>query len=222
MPSNERAADEPPKNKFFEFCKILGMGIGAVALVPVLLHMISSSLLKEAETSMESKFVLLGFCVAATVAARRVLTVIPQKLLDAVDRIDKKTDDQQEQLHAGLNAVANRTAPTLQPPPPDIQEAIKSSSASKYNWKALRLIRAFFNPKFTKSRTVTGLAFDSGLSIDETLRYLEQLRKDGDVHKFPGDPKKGSWWTMTADGRKNFSSLKSQLDQLDFSDTDVE
>jgi len=212
----------------WEMLKILGMGVGAVALVPVFLRMISSSLLKEAEANIEARFVFLGFCVAAAVTARRFLSVVPQKLLDTVasaqrnaTEAKKQADEAQERVTSVGNAVADRTSVELQPPPEEILKTMRSGSISAYDWKALRLIRAFLNPKFPKSRTTTGLAFDSGLTVVETLKYLEQLEKNGDVVQFLGDSKKGTWWALTAEGRQKFSCLRPQLDKLNLVDTDV-
>ena len=220
LPLEEKGSDQKSENGW-EFFKIIGMGLGAVTLVPVFLQMISSSLLEKAQTNMESKFILLGFCVAATTASRRFLSVIPQKLLDAVEKINTKTENTQQQFVAVSEAVANRTAPQLVPPPVAFQEEIKSVEV-KYDWKALLLIRAFLNPKFPKSRTITGLAFDSGLTIPEALKYLGEMENNGDAQRFQGDPKHGNWWALTASGRKKCALLKAQLSQLSTVETDVE
>lgn len=219
LPADEKTIGKKNEDKL-EILKILGMGMGAVALVPVFLQMISSSLLKEAESNMESRFIFLGFCVAATVIARRFLSVVPEKLLNTLANT-KKTAEEAKVLASSAGGAANRNAAAHEPPSEVIKQVVQSGPIAAYDWKALRIIRAFLNPNFSKSRTTTGLAFDSGISSDETLKYLEQMVKNGDACRFPGDSTKGSWWALTAEGRKKFTSLKTQLDQLNIVDTDV-
>ena len=53
--------------------KSITLGIVAAMIVPVFLNMISSSLLVEAQKSVDKLFVFLGFCVLASVFSRNFL-----------------------------------------------------------------------------------------------------------------------------------------------------
>lgn len=79
-----------------EFLKIFGMGIGCVALIPAFLRTISSNLFGETMTSVEARFVFVGFCVAATVSARRFLTTVPKQILDSVARTERVAERAEE------------------------------------------------------------------------------------------------------------------------------
>ena len=74
---------------FVEFLKIFGMGIGCVALIPAFLRMTLSNLFTETTTSLEARFVFVGFCVAATISARRFLTLVPKQLLDKMEKTEE-------------------------------------------------------------------------------------------------------------------------------------
>jgi aspartyl-tRNA synthetase len=92
----------------------------------------------------------------------------------------------------------------------DLYLEIKVKPAA-IEWNLLCLIWAFLNPEFPQSRTTSGLAKESGLSEVETLRYLEQLKQNGQVRQVSLDADNGTWWAMTPEGRKMSAELEPQL-----------
>ena len=195
-------------NDKWEFWKILGMGTAAVALVPAFLRTVSSNLIKETETGFEAKLVLVAFCVAATVAARKFIGTLPEKLLNMTDKALAQGAENQKDIQKVAEVVADRTAKPLPEPPSVAEQNVGRAPVSGYTWKDLLLIRALLNPKYVVGRTVAGLALDSGLAVEEVQRYLRKLQDAGDVAIFTGNPVKGPLWHLTRNGRQKIATMQ--------------
>jgi len=198
---------ETAKDKW-EFPKILGMGIAAVALVPAFLRTVSSNLVKETETSFEARLVLVAFCVAATMAAKKFIGTLPEQLLNLADKTAAQAAETQKNLQIVAEVVADRTGKP--PPEPKVNDGEEKtvSPVTGYDWKGEFVIRALLNPKYPAGRTVAGLAFDTGLTVTGVHDYLRQLDKNGDAQIFAGHPNKGPLWHLTTLGHQKFANHK--------------
>lgn len=67
------------------------MGIAAAFLVPLFLNTISSSLIKETETDPSKFFILIGFCIAASMYAKKFIGSVAEKTLEELKAENKKT-----------------------------------------------------------------------------------------------------------------------------------
>jgi len=214
-----------PAEKFrdkWELPKILGMGVAAVALVPAFLRTISSNLIQEAETNLESKFVFVAFCVAATLAAKKFIGTLPEKLLDVANRAAEQAAEAKSDVRKVADVVAQRTPPNLKEPEPGNSQSNIDNPVTGYNWKELRLIRALLDPKYSIGRSVTGLALDSGLTPTEIQGFLQKFQSNGVVDRFIGQASKGIRWHLTRSGREKVSFLKPEAGTDVIADVGIE
>lgn len=219
----QRAAlpSEKARDKW-ELLKILGMGIASVALVPAFLRTVSSNLIKETETSFEAKLVFIAFCVAATLAAKKFIGTLPEKLLNLANKAVDQAAEAQSDVRKVAEVVAERTAKPVQEPAATSDQRKVTGPVSGYDWKEVLIIRALLNPKYTVGRTGVGLAFDSGLTVTEVNRYLQKLQDNGDVAIFTGNPIKGPLWHLTQLGRQKVASLRFEGGSGSVADVGIE
>ena len=229
-------ASEKSRDKL-ELLKILGMGVAAVALVPAFLRTVASNLIQETQNSFEAKLVLLAFCVAATIVARRLIGTFPEKLFNLVKEQQAGLDAQKEAVTKITEVVADiraahRDEPTTPASPPaasptaattaeatvgqnpptepgaPIRRGATPSAVTGYDWKAVLIVRALLNPRYRVGRTLAGVAFDSGLTVTDVQHYLQLLQERGDVAIFTGNPIKGPLWHLTRLGRQRVGNLR--------------
>jgi hypothetical protein len=217
-----------PRDRW-DWLKILSMAVAAVALVPAFLRTVSSKLLSEAETTLEARLVFVAFCVAAALAARRLIGTLPAKLLS----LEKETSQTRQDLERVAEVVANRTATHRdeprndqepaderreQPEPPQPEPAHQGiqvgpgpgvrprQAVAGYDVNELSVIRALLNPRYPQGRSVTGLAFDTGLTVPQVQNYLAHLQADGLAAVFGANPNRGPLWHLTNQGRALFAN----------------
>jgi hypothetical protein len=190
----------------WELPKLAGMGAAAVALVPAFLRTISSNLVKDTATGLEPKLVFVAFCVAATLAAKRLIGTLPEKLLNLAQQAAEQTA--QKEVQKVAEAVANRLPSTAKEPPTEhTSRNAAGPVVTGYDWKGLAVVRALLNPRYPQGRTVAGTAFDTGLTPPDVQHCLTQLQGNGDAAVFTGNPAKGPIWYLTIAGRQKLGIL---------------
>lgn len=198
---------------YFDLLNNFIMGIGATALVPFILATISSTLFAQMDTSIEARFKFAGFCVLAAFASRRLFVTLPQKVFESLNNVTEKTEQNGDRIEQVVEAVAKKTA---KPPPEFSDEAkrmLQSSPIGAYDPKTIAVIRALLNPRWPTSRSLGGIAFDSGLTFPETQKCLHGLQQSGDVRMVTPERTrrtKDSWWALTPEGRRKCETAFGQ------------
>lgn len=86
------------KNKYVKY-KYIFLGIGAAALVPAFLKMISSDLIKKSNDFDNNCFLIFGgFCLIAAIFSRRFITTIGEKILEAAKNAEITSNENKKQI----------------------------------------------------------------------------------------------------------------------------
>lgn len=92
--------DNEQKNKYVKY-KYVFLGIGAAALVPAFLKMISSDLIKNTKDFDNNSFLIFGgFCLIAAVFSRRFITTIGERILEAAKKAETISIQNKEQIES--------------------------------------------------------------------------------------------------------------------------
>jgi len=169
----------------------------------------------------EKRFVFVSFCVAASFAARKFLAVIPEKILQSIKNLQAEAEKSAERTEIVAEVLANKTA---KDPHTLLTEGARSELEKKlgYDFNGVLVLRALLNPKFRKSRTTSGIAFDTGLTFPETLKFLNLMQENGDVIRAPNERPGKDSWRLTNQGGKKFEPFWKELRDLPWLDSGLE
>jgi hypothetical protein len=175
---NGGAPPTPAVSSWLRLWRSVFVGVVAAFLVPLLLNMVSSELLKNAATDLLSRFVLLGFCLAAAISSTAFIRTMTDRVLNLAR--EAKADAAKAQAEAAdANRKADTTGRTVKavvassPPSGRIQaidQAVARGTASAAP-SMTRLATAFADSPEMRAR------IDAALE-DETKAQAELLASD--------------------------------------------
>jgi hypothetical protein len=157
-------------NSNFILYKSLITGLGAAALVPLFLKMISSDLLVTSKTNEIEYFVIGGFCLISSIFSAKFIETIGEKLQIQVDQVAKEV----KEVKNDLEEVTTEN---------DYERAILGSDEyEKLNVEEKLILQKMYLSKFTY-RSLSGIANEIYSTKDETLKLLNNLVIKGHIEK---------------------------------------
>ncbi|WP_318468842.1 YEATS-associated helix-containing protein [Photobacterium leiognathi] len=155
------------------------IGIGASLLVPLFLRMISSNLLNDVADKSDGYFVLMGFCLVASISSRAFIGSITSKVMrelsDKTDKMQKKI----EQVQNEVTPVIEKSTDTSEL---ELDQSIDERDF-ELNKKELCILEAFDSSPYA-IRTVRGLLQQTRPEISDrefARRLIGELKKKGFV-----------------------------------------
>lgn len=194
-------------NNKYEIWKYVVSGIGASILVPLLLNMLSSNLIKESKDFDQiNYFVFAGFCFIAAYFSERFINSMGEKILQDLEKTKDRANEailtakeNEEKLDFIVSSESEMDEQDIQSQlemsefqsqSPFVDDDIKSQTNQ---------ILGSFNEKF-KFRTAKGIAKDLSYSVAIVETILNQLQSHGITKKLTA--KSGlSLWGLTKVGQ---------------------
>lgn len=151
------------------------LGIGASFLVPLLLNMLSSNLLREAvgqapdiPANPLKLFVLAGFCIIAAVSPRAFIKTLSDKILNEVKKANSSAKDAQNKASKALDFLDEKETLDID----DIAEG--NNLLKKITENEKNIILEMINGKYSM-RSISGLAKNTKLSKSDVNNTLSSL-----------------------------------------------
>jgi hypothetical protein len=185
----------------YEVIKYIVSGIGAATLVPLLLNMLSSDLIKDIATfDILNYFVFAGFCFVAGYFSDRFINSIGEKILKDLE----KTNDKVDQVISSTKANEDKidfivSAET------EIDEIEEQSKIDLRDFKVQtafedddlkttmdKILASFIGKKF-KFKTIKGISKELNYTEMVTESFLEALQGQGIVKKLISSDGKVLW-----------------------------
>jgi hypothetical protein len=165
------------------------LGIGASLLVPLLLKMISSDLLKTSKENDLDYFVIIGFCLVASVFSSKFIMSIGEKVLSQVK--DVKDD---------LSNVKNEVEKiTTEDESNETDELVQLSNFSNLENNDREVLLALNDSKY-RFRSVSGIKNDTSLNNSQIKSILGKLK--GLEYVIEKEGSKGIRWEISELGIK--------------------
>lgn len=207
----------------YDVLKSALLGIVAAATVPLFLKIVSSSLMKDAETDALQYFVFCGFCLVAAAFSTRFLQGIGDRVLQELKEVKKEQKElkdaneevkkEQEELKDTTNTIlltgSDDQAEAAAPAQPETEAAEFESfreggekdarprsiakSAAEKSPESI-LLEKFKDPKY-KFRTLQGLSKATGLDEQTVSDLVSKWEQDGKLKKIKR-PDGVFIWTM--------------------------
>lgn len=182
-----RTTDGFHDSKFILF-KSLITGLGAAALVPLFLKMISSDLLVTSQTNELEYFVIGGFCLVSSIFSAKFIDSIGEKLQIQVNQVAKEV----KEVKNDLEEVTTENEYE--------KETEWNNEYETLNEEEKLILQKMYLSKFTY-RSISGIAREIISTRDDTLTLLNNLVVKGYVEKAL---RKNSVfrWKLSDNGRK--------------------
>lgn len=207
----------------YDVLKSALLGIVAAATVPLFLKIVSSSLMKDAETDPLQYFVFCGFCLVAAAFSNRFLQGIGDRVLQELKEVKKEQKElkdaneavkqEQEELKDTTNTIlltgSDDQAEAAAPVQPQTEAAEFESfreggekearprsiaKSSTENSPESMLLEKFKDPKY-KFRTLQGLSKATGLDEQTVSDLVSKWEQVGKLKKIKR-PDGITVWTM--------------------------
>lgn len=178
-------------NNKIELWKYIVSGIGASILVPLLLNMLSSNLIKETENFEQiNYFVFAGFCFVAGYFSERFINSMGAKILKDLEETNEKVDkaistvkDNEEKIDFIVDTESESDNSELETKI-EINDLVPQNSFADDDFQTQtdKIIKSFLG-KY-RFRTAKNIAKQLNYSITIVEVTLEQLQKSGITKKF--------------------------------------
>lgn len=178
-------------NSKIELWKYIVSGIGASILVPLLLNMLSSNLIKETENFEQiNYFVFAGFCFVAGYFSERFINSMGAKILKDLEETNEKVDkaistvkDNEEKIDFIVDTESESDNSELEHKI-DLNDLVTQNSFADDDLKTqtYKIIKSFLG-KY-RFRTAKNISKELNYSITIVEVTLEQLQKNGVTKKF--------------------------------------
>ncbi|WP_317044186.1 YEATS-associated helix-containing protein [Flavobacterium oncorhynchi] len=195
--------------------KYLLSGIGASILVPLLLNMLSSNLIKNDDKfDSINYFVFAGFCFIAGYFSDRFINSMGERILkDLKDTKDKANQaiDSAKAVEEKVDVLVSTEAEIDSTETESNQlESLQDLLSSKMiNSRDLidKIIKSFDDPNY-KFRTSHGIAKDTDSNRPVVIKMLEELRNLGVTQKIVSKEDKTVLWSLSNLGREILKKSK--------------
>lgn len=195
--------------------KYLLSGIGASILVPLLLNMLSSNLIKN-DNKFDSinYFVFAGFCFIAGYFSDRFINSMGDKILkdlkDTKDKAIEAVDSAkaaEEKVDALVSTEAEIDSSETESNPLESFKDLLPSQMIDSRDLIDKIIKSFDNPNY-KFRTSHGIAKDADSNRSIVIKMLEELRELGVTQKIVSKEDKTVLWSLSNLGREILKKSK--------------
>ena len=178
-------------------------------LVPVFLALGESNLLKallenKSPLTTPDAFVFFGFCLLAGIASNRFITSLSERVLQQVRRTQEEVNEIREQTEPLLEQITE--SEELEEENVRVLDKIQQDLGEE----EMRVLRALVDHPRYKLRSILGIMNDTGLSREEVIRVLHDLKKKGLVREVAKLQRKGIRWSITSRGIQLLSYDKAQ------------
>jgi DNA-binding MarR family transcriptional regulator len=175
-------------NSTFSFLKSLLTGLGASALVPLLLKMISSDLLVSSKSDPIDYFVIGGFCLISAIFSSKFIDSIGEKLINQIDQVTKDVKEVKDDLDELSTESEFEKLP-------EFKQAYEGLDGYEKE-----ILMQMYQSKYTY-RSVGGIAAEIYLDKEQTLDLLNGLELKKCVRK--SQRKNNVYrWRLTDTGRE--------------------
>ena len=175
-------------NSGYILAKSLVTGLGASALVPLFLKMISSDLLSTSAENNIEYFVISGFCLISSIFSAKFIESIGEKLQLQVNKVENEVKEVKKELQEvtteneyGENAESSTEYERLDE---DEKDILQKMYLSKYTY-----------------RSVSGIASEIYSTREETIKFLADLEAKNYVVKLERE-NSAFRWKLSDKGRK--------------------
>jgi predicted transcriptional regulator len=178
-------------NNKIDLWKYIVSGIGASILVPLLLNMLSSNLIKETENFEQiNYFVFAGFCFVAGYFSERFINSMGAKILKDLEETNEKVDkaistvkDNEEKIDFIVDTESESDNSELEHKI-ELNDLVAQNSFADDDFKTQtdKIIKSFLG-KY-RFRTAKNISKELNYSITIVEVTLEQLQKNGITKKF--------------------------------------
>lgn len=178
-------------NNKIDLWRYIASGIGASILVPLLLNMLSSNLIKETENFEQiNYFVFAGFCFVAGYFSERFINSMGAKILKDLEETNEKVDkaistvkDNEEKIDFIVDTESESDNSELEHKI-DLNDLVAQNSFADDDFKTQtdKIIKSFLG-KY-RFRTAKNISKELNYSITIVEVTLEQLQKSGITKKF--------------------------------------
>lgn len=194
-----------------EIWKYIVSGIGAATLVPLLLNMLSSNLIKESQDFEQTNyFVFAGFCFVAGFFSERFINSIGDKVLKNLAETNEKVDqaistvkENEEKIDFIVETESEESEPEINLSELEVQNPLTDDDIKTQSEKILKS----FLGKY-RFRTSKNIAKELNYSIMIVEVVLEQLQITGIVKKFKKDT--AVFWGLTKLGTQMAEKSKEK------------
>jgi len=211
---NVRDVNAPTRG---EKLKYLLTGVGSALLVPLLLYMLSSDVIKTDPIPAEKFFIFSGFCFLASYFSDRFIMSIGEKVLSDLNKTKNKlagVEHKQQQTDQAIGAIIeSESEPKPGIDPTRIEDITKNildktvsavpSEKNEQGESLKRMLTAFSGDKF-RFRTIDGIAKEVKLSVLTTEMLVGSMEDAGLLVKVKGRDKK-DYWGLTSLGKAYIS-----------------
>ncbi|GKX27678.1 hypothetical protein SH1V18_01580 [Vallitalea longa] len=149
-----------------ELLKCIFVGMGASLLVPLFLNMISSDIIKQAETNDYMLLVFIGFCLIASISSKSFINSISEKILKELgDKVNKIEEDVKPIIQSSLE------------PDNDTRKNMKGTYDSLDNLE-ISILKSLENSKYVY-RTINGIVKELQENNERIKSNIEKLINKG-------------------------------------------
>ncbi len=181
------------------FCaRRMVIGFGAAFLVPLLLNMVSSTLLEQAKTAPSAYLIFAGLCIIAGAATKAVISTAADRLIRQVDQVEDKV----RMLRESIEPILIRE----KEPEARLQFAAGSDAQPPASEPERTILRALNDGAYSM-RTLDGIAKQTSLDFNFVSSYISQLQNRGLASNVVGDDNR-SFWFLTQIGKMAASLQK--------------
>ena len=194
-----------------EIWKYIVSGIGAATLVPLLLNMLSSNLIKDSQDFEQTNyFVFAGFCFVAGFFSERFINSIGDKILknlaetnDKVDQAISTVKENEEKIDFIVETETEEADPLINLSELEVQTNLADDDIKTQSDK---ILKSFLGK--SRFRSSKNIAKELNYSITIVEIILEQLKLSAIVKQF----KKGDivFWGLTKIGTQMAEKLKEK------------
>jgi hypothetical protein len=195
------SSDLSKKINWKEFIKFILTGIGAAILIPLVLNMISSDLIKGNIIEYANYFIFAGFCFIGAYLSDRFLTTVGEKILNEV----KKVQSKQESTNKVVNSLLENESEPIDSENKDKFDRVLQNINNKIEPKDKPLINrvllTFGKEGKYSFRSIKGISNEIGTSVD-TVTLIFDVLEDNDLIRKIRKRNDGEYlWGITSHGK---------------------
>lgn len=183
------------------------IGIGAAAMVPLFLNMISSNLLKDilapnsdSNTTAQNLFVFAGFCLIAGISSRAFIQNLSEKVLQKMQQQVNSTEEKTKELDVKFGPLLENAMEPESAASGNMLLASPMSNVQPTN-DELKILQTLASGPYTL-RSISGISKDSAFDKETVHDIVNTLMNKGFVGQTDGG-KKGPRWYITSQGRES-------------------
>lgn len=195
-------------NKYESIKYILG-GIGAAILVPLLLNMLSSNLIKESKNfDQVNYFVFAGFCFVAGYFSDRFINTMGERILKDLEKTNEKVEEAISSVKENEEKinfiVSTESEPEQLIPEDNYNLEIHKTEVPDISTQDMKIVQAFLGTM--KFRTSQGISKQIDIPRIAVIHSLENLENLDIVKRFINRENKTTLWALTNIGQQILNS----------------